>query len=67
MEELAKQLAALAPNTMRMGLAAYNRQEDMAFDEAMPYLREQINACVQSADAREGITAFLEKRAPKWD
>ena len=66
-EELAKQLAALAPNTMRMGLAAYNRQEDMAFDEAMPYLREQINACVQSADAREGITAFLEKRAPKWD
>lgn len=65
--EIAEQLSRLAPNTMRMGLAAYNRQEDMAFDEALPYLREQIDACVQSADAREGITAFLEKRPPNWD
>lgn len=65
--ELAAQLAALAPNTMRMGLAAYNKQEDLEFDQAMPYLREQIDACVQSADAREGIAAFLEKRAPNWD
>ena len=64
---LAHSLAALAPNTMRMGLAAYNTQEDMDFDEALPFLRERINACVQSSDAREGITAFLEKRAPKWD
>ena len=65
--ELAKHLAALAPNTMRMGLAAYNKQEDMDFDDALPYLRTQIDACVQSSDAKEGITAFLEKRAPKWD
>ena len=65
--EIAEQLSQLAPNTMRMGLAAYNQQEDMAFDEALPYLREQIDACVKSPDAREGITAFLEKRPPKWD
>lgn len=65
--ELAAQMAALAPNTMRMGLEAYNKQEDLEFDAAMPYLREQINACVQSADAREGITAFLEKREPDWE
>lgn len=65
--DLARSLAVLAPNTMRMGLAAYNKQEDMDFDEALPYLREQIDACVQSKDAHEGITAFLEKRSPKWD
>ncbi len=64
---LAQELASLAPGTMMMGLAAYNAQDDMSFDEALPYLRAQIDACVKSADAKEGITAFLEKREPKWD
>lgn len=65
--ELAKQLASMAPGTMQMGLAAYHRQSEMSFDAALPYLRAQIDACLQSADAREGISAFLEKREPNWD
>lgn len=63
----ARALANLAPTTMQMGLEAYVKQEDMDFDDALPYLRTQIDACVQSADAKEGITAFLEKREPQWD
>ena len=39
----------------------------MDFDTALPYLRTQIDACLKSADAKEGINAFLEKREPKWD
>ncbi|NRB01716.1 MAG: enoyl-CoA hydratase/isomerase family protein [Rhodobacteraceae bacterium] len=66
-EALAQELASLAPGTMQMGLAAYNAQDEMPFDEALPFLRTQIDACLKSADAKEGITAFLEKRAPKWD
>ena len=66
-EALATRLARLAPATMQLGLAAYNKQEDMAFDEALPFLREQIDSCLKSADAKEGITAFLEKREPSWD
>lgn len=65
--ELAAELADLAPGTMQMGLQAYVRQEDMDFDAALPYLRTQIEACLQSPDAKEGISAFLEKRAPHWD
>jgi enoyl-CoA hydratase/carnithine racemase len=52
---------------MQMGLSAYNQQDSMSFDEALPFLQEQIAACIQSDDAKEGINAFLEKREPKWD
>ena len=65
--KLASELAKLAPNTMQLGLSAYNEQDSMSFDEALPFLQKQIAACVQSDDAKEGINAFLEKREPKWD
>jgi len=65
--ELAAEMANLAPGSMAMGLAAYNAQDAMEFDEAMAFLRNQIDACLKSADAKEGITAFLEKRQPNWD
>ncbi|MBT4519745.1 MAG: enoyl-CoA hydratase [Halieaceae bacterium] len=66
-EQLATELAGLAPGTMQMGLAAYLKQEDEDFDDALAYLRTQIAACLDSPDAKEGITAFLEKREPQWD
>lgn len=64
---LATELAGLAPGSMSMGLAAFVQQDTMDFDQALPFLRTQIDACLQSADAKEGITAFFEKREPKWD
>ena len=64
---LAEELANLAPETMQFGLEAYEKQDSKSFNEALPYLQEQIARCFEGKDAKEGIAAFLEKRKPKWD
>ena len=52
---------------MKFGLEAYEKQDSKDFNEALPYLKKQIAKCFESKDAKEGITAFLEKRKPNWD
>ena len=64
---LAEELASLAPETMRFGLEAYEKQDSNSFNEALPYLQEQLAKCFEGRDAKEGIAAFLEKRKPNWD
>ena len=66
-DKLANELASLAPETMKFGLEAYEKQDSRSFDDALPYLKEQIARCFEGKDAKEGIAAFLEKRKPNWD
>jgi enoyl-CoA hydratase/carnithine racemase len=40
--------------------------QDMEYGKSLRYLRELITLVGLSEDAREGIAAFLEKRAPEW-
>ncbi len=67
--EVKKMTAAIAgksPSTVRLGLRAFAAQEDMELERALPMLRERLGECLATADAREGLMAFLEKRPPKW-
>ena len=66
-QALATELASLAPETMKFGLEAYEKQDSQDFNDALPYLKEQIAKCFEGRDAKEGIAAFLEKRKPNWD
>jgi enoyl-CoA hydratase/carnithine racemase len=65
-QALAAKLAAQSPTALRMGLAAYHQQADRALAEALPFLSQQLVAILGTEDAREGLTAFLEKREPRW-
>jgi enoyl-CoA hydratase/carnithine racemase len=65
-DALCDTLAARSPTAVRHGLTAWAKQGDMALDVALPMLREALFTLMGTDDAREGIMAFMEKRAPRW-
>jgi len=62
----AGKLAAKSPVLMRMGKDAMFRQQDMAFEEALDFLRAQLTIAFATEDIQEGVKAFFEKRDPVW-
>jgi enoyl-CoA hydratase/carnithine racemase len=65
-DEWAVKLAAKSPVLMKLGKDAMYRQLDMPLDEALDYLRSQLSIAFTTEDIQEGVTAFFEKREPKW-
>jgi enoyl-CoA hydratase/carnithine racemase len=62
----AAKLASKSPVLMRLGHDAMYRQQDMAVDDALDYLRSQLSLTFSTEDIVEGVTAFFEKRDPQW-
>ena len=62
----ASRLASKSPVLMRLGKDAMFRQQDLAFPEALDYLRAQLALAFSTEDIQEGVRAFLEKREPQW-
>jgi len=50
----------------RLGRDSFYAVIDAAASEALPYLHAMLTVTSQTAEAREGITAFAEKRPPSW-
>jgi enoyl-CoA hydratase/carnithine racemase len=59
-------LASKSPLLMKLGHDAMYRQQDMALDDALEYLRSQLSLTFTSEDILEGVQAFFEKRDPEW-
>jgi enoyl-CoA hydratase len=62
----AQKLAAKSPVLMHLGKDAIYRQMDMAFEDALDYLRAQLTIAFSTDDIQEGVKAFFEKRDPQW-
>lgn len=61
-----KTLTSKSPLGLRIGKEAFIKMMDMPFEEAVDYLCEALGRAVSIEDAREGMTAFIEKREPKF-
>jgi enoyl-CoA hydratase len=62
----AARLAAKSPVMMRLGKDAMFRQQDMAFADALDFLRSQLTIAFATEDVQEGVAAFFDKRTPRW-
>jgi enoyl-CoA hydratase len=65
-EDWARRLASKSPVLMRLGHDAMYRQQDMAQDDALEFLRSQLSLTFSTEDIVEGVQAFFEKREPNW-
>jgi enoyl-CoA hydratase len=63
---IAKVLAAKSPTIMALGRASYQRANDLDYRRNVENQIETLCNVFETADGREGLQAFIEKRAPKW-
>ncbi|MEO7854312.1 MAG: enoyl-CoA hydratase-related protein [Rubrivivax sp.] len=64
--ELAEQICANSPVAVRESLRVINRSIDASDEQAWQLSAEAAKVVRASHDSREGIDAFLAKRAPRW-
>ena len=63
---LAEKVASAPTSTVAIGKPAFYRQMAMDRPRAYELAQRVMVENLQTADAKEGIAAFLEKREPKW-
>jgi enoyl-CoA hydratase/carnithine racemase len=63
---LARKIAASSSSVVGLGKAAFYAQIDLDQSQAYDYAKDVMTSNALEADAREGITAFLERRPPQW-
>ncbi|HEY2841171.1 MAG TPA: enoyl-CoA hydratase [Pirellulales bacterium] len=63
---LAQQIATSAAGVLAIGKRTFYEQLPLDRSQAYSVAEQAMVDCALSADAKEGIAAFLEKRPPKW-
>jgi len=64
---LAHRIAGKSSHTVKLGKEGFYRQAEMGLAEAYDYVSQVMVENLLSADAEEGICAFIEKREPTWE
>ena len=64
--KIAKKIASKSNLSIKIGKQAFYKQLEMPLKKAYSYTSKMMTINMMSMDAKEGISAFLEKRKPKW-
>jgi enoyl-CoA hydratase/carnithine racemase len=59
-------LAAKSPVALQNAKSAFYTAADLSYDKAFAYMNDAFARLCSSEDAKEGVSAFLEKREPTW-
>ncbi len=62
----AEELAKKSPVAVRIAKSAFYKAEDMAYEQQFAYMNEAFARLCTAEDAKEGVSAFFEKRVPDW-
>lgn len=63
---LASKLAGKSLAILALGRRSFFTAEDLPLGQSIEFLAAQLSLNVLADDAGEGVTAFLQKRPPKW-
>ena len=64
--KIAKIIASKSKLTIKIGKQTFYKQLEMPLKKAYVYTSKMMTKNMMAMDAKEGISAFLEKRKPKW-
>jgi enoyl-CoA hydratase/carnithine racemase len=65
--KLARKIAAKSTVVVKLGKEAFYRQLEMGIADAYDHATEVMVKNMMARDAKEGISAFVEKRQPTWE
>jgi len=65
--EKAEKITSKSMKTIKIGKQAFYKQKEMSLEDAYIYTSSVMVENMLENDSEEGISAFLEKRKPKWD
>ena len=64
--KIAKKISSKSNYTIKIGKQTFYKQLEMPLRKAYAYTSKMMTLNMLALDAKEGISAFLEKRKPKW-
>ena len=66
-ERLLRSILAMGPLAVQLALEAVERGLDMSLDEGLLLEANHFGLLAATRDMKEGLSAFLEKRPPKFE